>query len=152
MLAVIICEICPLNDVEIMISVLLNVFNTRGLLLPLIKRMIEREVSRTGDIHQYLLHNNSSWCASASETGLFRSNSTYTRFLSAFGRLHGYNYLRSLVQPLIDTMSSMPPGTSYEIDPTKAIGQDIAQNQRNVEYVAAKFINLMSSSLPALPG
>ena len=152
MLAVIICEICPLNDVEIMISVLLNVFNTRGLLLALIKRMIEREVSRTGDIHQYLLHNNSSLCASVSETGLFRSNSTYTRFLSAFGRLHGYNYLRSLVQPLIDTMSTMPPGTSYEIDPNKAIGQDIAQNQRNVEYVAAKFINLMSSSLPVLPG
>lgn len=64
MLAVIICEICPLNDIEIMISVLLNVFNTRGLLLALIKRMIEREVSRTGDINQYLLHNNSSWCFS----------------------------------------------------------------------------------------
>ena len=46
----------------------------------------------------------------------------------------------------------MPPGTSYEIDPTKAIGQDIVQNRRNVEYVAAKFINIMSSSLPVLPG
>ena len=86
------------------------------------------------------------------EANLFRSNSTCTRFLSAFARLHGYNYLRSLVQPLINTMLAMPPGTSYEIDPAKAIGQDVAANQKNVEYVASTFLNLMSSSLPALPG
>ena len=83
---------------------------------------------------------------------LFRGNSTYIRFMSAFTKLHGYNYLRSLVKPLVDTMSTMPPGTSYEIDPTKAIGQDVAQNQRNVEYVASKFLKIMSSSLPVLPG
>jgi hypothetical protein len=88
----------------------------------------------------------------ANEIGLFRTNSTFMRFLSAFGRLHGYNYLRSLVQPLVNTMSTMPPGTSYDIDPTKAIGQDIAANLRSLEYVASTFINSMSSSLPALPG
>lgn len=86
------------------------------------------------------------------EVGLFRTNSTFVRFLSAFGRLHGYNYLRSLVQPLVNTMSAMPPGTSYDIDPNSAIGQDIAANQRSLEYVASTFIKLMSTSLPALPG
>ena len=86
------------------------------------------------------------------EASLFRSNSTCTRFLSAFARLHGYNYLRSLVQPLLDTMIAMPPGTGYVVDPTKAMGQDIVQNQKNVEYVASTFLGLMSSSLPALPG
>jgi neurofibromin 1 len=51
-------------------------------------------------------------------------------------------------------MLEMPPGTSYDIDPNSAvtIGQDIAANQRSLEYVAAVFIKLMSSSLPALPG
>ena len=83
---------------------------------------------------------------------LFRSNSTCNRFLSAFARLHGYNYLRNLVQPLIDTMVAIPPGTGYEIDPNKARGQDIIQNQKNLEYVASAFIGLISSSLPALPG
>ena len=73
-------------------------------------------------------------------------------FLSAFARLHGYNYLRSLVQPLLDAMAAMPPGTSYEVDPSKATGQDIAQNLKNVEYVASTFLGLISSSLPALPG
>jgi hypothetical protein len=86
------------------------------------------------------------------EAGLFRGNSTCTRFLSAFARLHGYNYLRSLVQPLLNTMVAMPPGTGYEVDPNRAMGQDIIQNQKNVEYVASTFLGLISSSLPALPG
>ena len=34
-------------------------------------------------------------------------------FLSAFGQLYGYSYLKSLVQPLIDAMAAMPPGVSY---------------------------------------
>ena len=73
-------------------------------------------------------------------------------FLSAFARLHGYNYLRYLVEHLLDVMAAMPPGTSYEVDPTKAMRQDIMQNLRNVEYVASVFLGLISSSLPALPG
>ena len=73
-------------------------------------------------------------------------------FLSAFSRLHGYNYLRNLVKHLLDTMTAMPPGTSYEVDPAKAMRQDIMQNLKNVEYVASVFLGLISSSLPALPG
>jgi hypothetical protein len=73
-------------------------------------------------------------------------------FLSAFARFHGYNYLRNLVKHLLDTMADMPPGTSYEVDPTKAMRQDIMQNLINVEHVASVFIRLISSSLPALPG
>ena len=49
-------------------------------------------------------------------------------------------------------MVAMPPGTGYEVDPNKAMGQDIIQNQKNVEYVASTFLGLISSSLPALPG
>ncbi|KAF8165773.1 hypothetical protein B0H34DRAFT_794124 [Crassisporium funariophilum] len=134
-LAMTICEICPPGEVEIMISVLLNIFDSRASLMALIKLMIEREVAQTNN-----------------EAGLFRSNSTCTRFLSAFARVHGYNYLRSLVQPLLDTMVALPPGSSFEVDPTKAVGQDLVQNQKNVEFVASAFLQLMSSSLPALPG
>jgi len=47
-LAMTICEICPPSEVEIMISVLLNIFDSRSSLLSLIKLMIEREVAQTG--------------------------------------------------------------------------------------------------------
>jgi len=136
-----------------MISVLLNVFNTRASLLCVVKRMIEREVSQTSAfLNLYFLLKNLMVACLDDETNIFRTNSTFMRFLSAFGRLHGYNYLRSLVQPLVNTMSAMPPGTSYDINPKSAIGQDIVANQRSLEYVASSFIKLMSSSLPALPG
>lgn len=151
MIPMIICEICPPNDVDIMISVLLNIFNTRGSLLSLIKLIVEHEISGTGIIVGYIFESDIDGF-SDDATNLFRSNSTYMRFLSAFTKLHGYNYLRSLVQPLVDTMLAMPSGTSYEVDPTKAVGQDIIQNQRNVEYITSTFLKLMSSSLPVLPG
>ena len=75
-----------------------------------------------------------------------------TRFLSAFAKLHGYNYLRGLIDPLLSCMRDMPPGTSYEIDPSKVLHEDIPANQKNVEYVAAQFINVISDSLDSCPG
>lgn len=47
-LAMTVCEICPPGEVEMMISVLLNIFDTRASLLSLIKLMIDREVAQTG--------------------------------------------------------------------------------------------------------
>lgn len=47
MLAITICEICPPQEVEMMISVLLNILDTRASLLEFIKLVIEREVAQT---------------------------------------------------------------------------------------------------------
>ncbi|KAJ7094350.1 hypothetical protein C8R44DRAFT_384405 [Mycena epipterygia] len=131
-----ICETCPPAEVEIMISVMLNLFDTRGSLMTLLKHMIDREVAHT-----------------ESEAALFRSNSTCTRFLSAFAKVHGYAYLRSLIIPLIKSMASVPPGHGYELDPEKPdVGEaKAAQNLENVKFVAASFLEIITSSIPALP-
>ncbi|KAJ7034157.1 hypothetical protein C8F04DRAFT_582650 [Mycena alexandri] len=131
-----ICETCPPAEVEIMISVMLNLFDTRGSLMTLLKHMIDREVAHTEN-----------------EAALFRSNSTCTRFLSAFAKVHGYSYLRSLIIPLIKSMASVPPGHGYELDPEKPdIGEaKAAQNLENVKFVAASFLEIITSSIPALP-
>jgi len=47
-LALTVCEICPATEVDMMISVLLNIFDTRVSLMALIRRMIEHEVAQTG--------------------------------------------------------------------------------------------------------
>ncbi|PSR92202.1 hypothetical protein PHLCEN_2v4732 [Hermanssonia centrifuga] len=47
-LALAICEVCPPGDVDQIINVLLNMFNTRSSLMNLLKAMIDREISRTG--------------------------------------------------------------------------------------------------------
>ncbi|KAJ7302887.1 hypothetical protein DFH08DRAFT_70201 [Mycena albidolilacea] len=131
-----ICETCPPAEVEMMISVLLNLFDTRGSLMALFKHMIDREISHAEN-----------------EAALFRSNSTCTRFLSAFAKVHGYEYLRSLIIPLIKSMASLPPGQSYELDPDKPdVGEaKAAQNLENVKLVAAPFLESITSSIEVLP-
>ncbi|KAJ3719315.1 hypothetical protein C8R42DRAFT_777357 [Lentinula raphanica] len=129
-----VCETCPPGEVDSMIAVLLNLFDSRASLIKLIKAMVDREVARTEN-----------------EAGLFRSNSTCTRFLSAFARIHGYNYLRTLIRPLIKCMESLPSGQGYELDPAKAGPQNVAHNKRNVEFVAQSFLEIIGSSTSALP-
>jgi hypothetical protein len=47
-LAMAIGETCPPGEVDIMISVLLNLFDTRTSLVNVLKLMIDREIARTG--------------------------------------------------------------------------------------------------------
>ncbi|KZT29450.1 hypothetical protein NEOLEDRAFT_1128208 [Neolentinus lepideus HHB14362 ss-1] len=133
-LAVAMCETCPSSDAEVLIPVLFNLFDTRISLMSLLKTLIDREIAQTEN-----------------ESSLFRSNNTTARVLSYFAKTHGYNYLRSLIVPLIKTMSSMPSGRSYELDPSKAGTHDVRQNQKNVEVVAASFLEIITASVPAFP-
>ncbi|KAG6336483.1 hypothetical protein ID866_2597 [Astraeus odoratus] len=133
-LAMVICECCPPTEVDMMISVLMNIFDTRASLMALLKTMIDREIAHT-----------------ISDADLFRSNSTCTRFLSAFARIHGYNYLRSLISPLINAMAAMPPGHAYDLDPVRVSPDKLEQNQKDVEFIASSFLDIISASVPALP-
>jgi neurofibromin 1 len=71
--------------------------------------------------------------------------------LGSFTKIHGYNYLRSLILPLIQVMKDMPPGHSYDMDPAKAVGQDIEQNKRNVEIATTAFLQVVTASIHSLP-
>jgi hypothetical protein len=48
-------------------------------------------------------------------------------------------------------MTSLPPGHSYDLDPTKATIIDPEQNQKDLEFVALSFLDIISASVPALP-
>lgn len=48
-------------------------------------------------------------------------------------------------------MKEMPPGHSYDMDPAKAVGQDIDQNRRNVEIVSTAFLQVVTASIHRLP-
>ncbi|KAH9939229.1 uncharacterized protein BXZ73DRAFT_88953 [Epithele typhae] len=133
-LALAICEICPPNEVDTMNTVMLNLFDTRSSLMALLKQMIDTEVART-----------------ESDTALFRGNSTCTRFLSAFARVYGYNYLRSLIAPLVKLVTTMPPGHGYELDPAKVTKDELRQNKETVEFITGKFLEIIAASISALP-
>lgn len=85
------------------------------------------------------------------ETQLFRMNTTCTRLLSHFARIHGYNYLRELIEPLMKIMGSLPPGCGYILDPALVTEEELRQNLETVQTVATRFLEIVSSSLPSLP-
>jgi len=48
LLALAICETCPVSEIDTMLPVMINIFDTRSGLLALLKSVIDKEVSRTG--------------------------------------------------------------------------------------------------------
>lgn len=149
-LALAICQVCPSNEADQIITVLLTLFDTRSGLMNLMKAMIDKEIASTGlsrransDILLTVFVEN--------EASLFRGNSICTRFLSAFARVYGYNYLRNLILPLIRTMKELPPGHSYDLDPSKAPNANLEQNKEDLIAVATAFLEIVLASAPAIP-
>lgn len=52
---------------------------------------------------------------------------------------------------MIQLMKDMPSGHSYEMDPAKAVGQDLEQNKKNVEVVTSAFLQVVTASIHSLP-
>jgi hypothetical protein len=80
-LAMTICEICPPSEVEVIIEVLFDIFDTRKSLLALLKLMIEREISQTG---QSILAHQIAWTLIASLQRMRRLCSEATRLVLDF--------------------------------------------------------------------
>ncbi|KXN84411.1 Neurofibromin, partial [Leucoagaricus sp. SymC.cos] len=117
-LALTIVEVCPFSEDDMMISVMLNILDSRVPLTNFLKALIDYEIA-----------------SATTESSLFRRNSVGNKFLSSFAKIHGYNYLRGLIGPLITFMKELPAGHSYEMDPSKAKEQDLVENQKTVEMI-----------------
>ncbi|KAG6896188.1 hypothetical protein C0992_009811 [Termitomyces sp. T32_za158] len=139
-LALTICEVCPPQEVGIMINVLLNIFDTRESLIKFMKIMIDRDLAGIGE-----------GLLADTEQSIFRADTTCTRFFSSFAKIHGYNYLRTLVQPLIKIMVDDSSGCGYDLDPTRVTEEEARRNALHVELVASHFLEILSASMPALP-
>ena len=151
MLAVAICETCPPDEADFIIPIMLNLFDTRASLLALLKMLVDREISRVGEFLHHSRFEIHPEQYTDDSRSLFRGNSTSARLLGSFTKIHGYNYLRSLILPLIQVMKDMPQGHSYDMDPAKAVGQDIDQNKRNVEIATTAFLQVVTASIHSLP-
>lgn len=134
-LALSICQICPGRDVEPMSVLLLSMFDAKGGLIRFLKAAVEEEIQHT-----------------ATEEMVFRSNSFCTTLLSAFARTHGYEYLRSIMAPLITEFASRPAGFSVEMDPSRVEpGGSALRNQEALEEIAQAFIDAICSSAHRVP-
>ena len=147
-----ICETCPANEVDVIIPVILNLFDTRTALLDLLKLLIEREVKTTCE-SLFLNHLTAGLTlAVANEVSLFRDNSMRIKLVCAFARIHGYDYLRRLIKPLLDMMCQARHETSsYILDPSKTTEEDVEHNRKAIKILAENFLTLVCDSANTMP-
>jgi neurofibromin 1 len=127
------CDVCPVQDVDDLGTVLLNVFDSCNMTAPLLKAVIEREIAKT-----------------ESSPELFRRNSMATRLLASFAKLYGDQYLRVTLQPLLIEMTTTKK--SYEVDPSKlGPSSDAEANLQNLKEMCQKFLDSIIESTNLMP-
>ncbi|KAF8324598.1 uncharacterized protein EI90DRAFT_3157325 [Cantharellus anzutake] len=133
-MASVLLERWPSPDHEGLCELILNVFNTRGTLMYLLKAVIDQEVGL------------------APEKALFRGNDMRNLLLTAFCRKYGYQYLHRILTPLLEIMLSQADTNSYEVDPNKLRpNEDIETNAENLRIVTQAFLNVVVGSVDIVP-
>ncbi|KAG9288022.1 hypothetical protein G9A89_017617 [Geosiphon pyriformis] len=129
------CEVCPVSDIDEVTQVLLTVFESRNRTMPLLKAFIEKEVINTD--HQM---------------ELFRRNSMTTKFLTAFGKLYGDNYLRETLRPLLQNFLKMSNELNFELDKKRIHkAENVQNNLSHVHQMAQTFLDEICASADNLP-
>ncbi|KAJ3039290.1 Ras GTPase activating protein ira2 [Rhizophlyctis rosea] len=133
--ALALCEVAGVGDVDEIANVLINVFEGRGRVLDLITKVVEIEVANTD-----------------TPTNLFRRNSMATRLLTIYARQTGLEYLRQTVQPLLDELLERGAPMSFEVDPVKLSPHDDPEvNMRNLKLVAQAFLDSILGNVGHVP-
>ncbi|KAG0221205.1 Ras GTPase activating protein ira2 [Mortierella sp. GBA43] len=128
------CQVCPVTEIDDLAIVLLHVFESRGLAMPLLKAIIMKEVRETG------------------ESELFRRNCMATRLLTVFAKINGAEYLKSTLQPLLNALMTPPAQGSYELDPARlGPDEDSNINFENLKLMAQFFLDTITESAPNVP-
>ncbi|KAL1917866.1 uncharacterized protein VTP21DRAFT_3700 [Calcarisporiella thermophila] len=133
-IALALCEVCPVVDIDMLSALLLKVYDSRGKTTQLLRAIVELEVAST-----------------ESESELFRRNSMATRLLSAFARQHGAEYIRSTLQPLLQELYAKPHQYAFELDPTKVKDEEISQNLAKLKCTTQRFLDVICTSGHKVP-
>ncbi|WVF65508.1 hypothetical protein IAT40_000236 [Kwoniella sp. CBS 6097] len=136
-LAIAMVDVCPQSGSEVdeLSTLLFRVFEGKGALLGLMRALLEREVTLTNH-----------------ESELFRANSITMRMLTIFAKTYGYNYVRATLQPLVLSLIEKPSECSFELDPSKASGNDdIDRNADHLRLMCQALLDLICSSAPRVP-
>ncbi|CAI2172941.1 5991_t:CDS:10 [Funneliformis geosporum] len=133
-IALSLCEVCPVSDIDEVAKTLLAVFDSRNKTMSLLKAIIEKEVISTEH-----------------ESDLFRRNCMATRMLAAFAKTHGTEYLRETLQPLLEDLLSKPSDFSCELKPDNLGVEDENKNFQNLISTAQAFLDGICASGPNIP-
>ncbi|KAG0745150.1 hypothetical protein G6F62_003419 [Rhizopus arrhizus] len=130
------CDVCPTGDAAGVAEVLLEAFESRNKVLPLLKAVIEKEVR-----------------SAEQESTLFRGTNMASRILSTFARNTCMDYVRTTLQPALESINALPEEElTWEMDPVKdASVEIIMKNKRNVCKVTEILLDAICKSASIAP-
>ena len=73
------------------------------------------------------------------------------KLVIAWAKIHGYDYLRLLIKPLLEEMYTLPQMTTFVLDPTKASEKEIKHNQEVIKVLTGAFLQIVCTSANAMP-
>src|SRR3990167_5717649 len=110
-------EIIPVNEIDEFSRVVVNIMEANDKTIDILKKLIVKEIEETNTANT-----------------LFRRNSLITKFLTAYCKMIGSEYLRSVVGPHIKELIQNPIPT--EINPSLLPpDQDTTVNKKNLEKI-----------------
>ncbi|KAI9815632.1 MAG: Ras GTPase activating protein ira2 [Thelocarpon impressellum] len=134
-LAVALCESCPSSDVDEITISLLNIFESRGMGITLLRALIEQEVMNTEN-----------------ETQVLRRNSVATKMLSAYAKWKGSAYLKSTLQQVLRRLIQSSEQVNLELDPIRTSSpEDLQRNALQLKYITKVFIDDICKSTDKVP-
>lgn len=76
-----------------------------------------------------------------------------TRLLAGVAKVHGYNYLRAILAPLLDEMTRHPQpiDRTFNLDSGKLSTAEIEANVESIKFIAHGFLNVVTNSAQILP-
>lgn len=133
--ALALCDSCPSSEVDEMSIALLNIFDSRGHGLTLLKELIEQEVANT-----------------ESESELLRRNCVATKMLSVFAKWKGSDYLRKVLQKVLERVIVSSDKLDLELDPGRTSStEELQRNELQLRYITKVFIDEICKSANVVP-
>lgn len=132
------CECCPSTEVDELTIALLNIFDSKGKGLAILKGLIQREVANT-----------------ESETELLRRNCVATKMLSHYAKSKGSDYLRRTLQEKLERLILSADKLNLELDQSKldprTTETELEENTIQIKYLTKMFIDEITNSTPYVP-
>jgi len=129
------CDSCPSSEVDELAVALLNIFDSKGLGLTLLRELIEQEVKNT-----------------ESESELMRRNCVATKMLSVFAKWKGAAYLRLTLQRVLERLIVSSDELDLELDPARTTSpEELQRNALQLRFVTNVFIDEICKSVKNVP-
>lgn len=134
--ALALCDYCPSSEVDELTVALLNIFDSRGQSLTLLKALIEQEVAKT-----------------ASEAELLRRNCVATKMLSVFAKWKGTEYLNKVLHDKLERLVASSSDLGLEMDPKRGglTHEELESNCAALRTITKAFIDEITKSVPIVP-